>query len=130
MSAEGKLTNMNLSELNPFLVTSGGVRITNGHVKEASADFTVRGGRALGKVTAVYDSFAIEVVDKATRKKGLIQKLKSIVANAMVLRANNLPEDDGYRPSARIDYQLKRGETFWGMTWQSVRSGVVRMLKR
>jgi hypothetical protein len=130
MKTSGSLGSFPVAELNRFLMTSDGFRFTRGRVDSVKFDFQIAGGKSTGTLQATYDSLNIELVDKATRKRGLLEKLKGFLANNVLLRGENLPKTKGFRPSSPISYELEVGDTFWGLTWKSVRGGVKRMMHR
>jgi hypothetical protein len=63
-----------------------------------------------------------------TRKQNLGQKLKSIVAR-MVSKDENMPDEQGRIAGARISYVVAPTDTFWGLIWRSLRSGLVRAMR-
>ena len=130
MKVEGKATELPAEVLNRFLLTAEGIRITSGRFHRADFGFQVKNGKATGGITLVYDSLFVEMVDKETRKKGLDEKLKTFFANTMVIRGDNMPDDKGRLDAQPIEYRYKRGETFWGGIWRSLRSGLTRTIKK
>ncbi|HEY7028290.1 MAG TPA: hypothetical protein VH438_11815 [Gemmatimonadales bacterium] len=130
MKVEGKATELPAVALNRFLLTAEGVEVTGGRFHRAEFGFHVANGRAKGNITLVYDSLSVEMVDKATRKKGLSQQLKTFIANALVIRGDNMPDDKGRLDPQPIDYRYRLGETFWGGIWRALRSGLVKTVKK
>jgi hypothetical protein len=130
MKAEGKATEVPAELLNRFLLTAEGVRVTGGQFHRADFAFHVANGRAKGDLTLVYDSLSVEMVDKATRKKGLDEKLKTFIANTLIIRGDNKPDDKGRVDPQPIDYRYRLGETFWGGVWRSLRSGLTKTIKK
>jgi hypothetical protein len=130
MRAEGKATNLRAEVLNRFLLTAMGVRMTGGRAHRAVFGFRVANGTAKGDMTLVYDSLALEIVDRTSRKKGLDEKLKTFFAKTFMLRSSNMPDDKGKLKPAPIRYDYKLGETFWGGIWRSLRSGLVKTVKK
>ena len=130
MKVDGKATDLPAVILNRFLLTAEGVEVTGGRFHRAEFGFHVANGRARGNMTLVYDSLTVEMVDKATRKKGLGQQLKTFIANALVIRGDNMPDDKGRLDPRPIDYRYRLGETFWGGIWRSLRSGLTKTIKK
>jgi hypothetical protein len=130
MRAEGRLDAMPAEPVNRFLLTAQGVRITNGNVHHATFGFRVANDSASGTLQLQYDSLSVEIVDRTTRKKGLDEKLKTFIANQMMLRSSNLPDADGKLDPAPISYRYKPGENFWGGIWRSLRSGLINTVKK
>lgn len=128
--AEGRLADLPAPALNSFLLVSNGIRIKGGRVDKATFRFTVANRRALGTLTAMYDSLDIDLVDRKTRSQNLGQKFKSFVAGAFLVRSSNLPDKNGVVRSAEIDYRYGPGETFWGGFWKALRSGITGEIRK
>jgi hypothetical protein len=41
-----------------------------------------------------------------------------------------MPDKNGAVRSARIDYQYRGGESFWGGFWRALRSGIVSQIRK
>ncbi len=130
LTAAGRVEHLPAPALNSFLLVSDGIRIKSGRVDRATFRFTVADRRAQGIFTAIYDSLAIDLVDRKTRTQSLGQKFKSFVAKAFLVQSNNLPDKNGAVRSARIDYQYRSGESFWGGFWRALRSGIVSQIRK
>ena len=130
MRAEGKAADLRAEALNRFLLTAMGVRVTSGRAHRATFGFRVANGKATGDMTLIYDSLTVQIVDRTTRKKGLDEKLKTFFANKFMMRSSNMPDDKGKLDPVPISYRYKLGETFWGGIWRSLRSGLVKTVKK
>jgi hypothetical protein len=130
MSVQGQLSNFPLPALNRFVMTTDGIRLSSGRVTEVTFEFHTVSGRSTGRFQATYDSLNVEPIDKGTRNQGLLQKVKGFVANRILLRGENLPAKNGYRPTVPISYVLAGGDSFWGLTWKSIRTGIGAMMRR
>jgi hypothetical protein len=130
LTAEGRVDHLPAPALNSFLLVSDGIRIKSGRVDKAMFQFTVADQRAQGTLTTIYDSLAIDLVDRTTRTQSLGQKFKSFVAATFLVRSSNLPDKKGAVHSARIDYLYARSESFWGGFWRALRSGIVSQIRK
>ncbi len=130
MRGEGRLESMPAAALNPFLLTSEGIRVTSGRIQQAGFHFRVSSGYASGTFSLAYDSLSVDVVDRKTRKRGFDEKLKTFLANNLVLRGSSLIDQKGTLPSAAIAYRYPSGETFWGGIWRALRSGMIPLVTR
>lgn len=63
-----------------------------------------------------------------TGRQSLGRKLKSMVAGAMV-RGRQGRNDKGALRTVKIDYDQQPGDTFWGLLWRAVRSGMVKAVR-
>ncbi len=130
LTADGFAEHLSVPTLNSFLLISDGLHIKAGRLNKAHFKFTVADRRALGTLATVYDSLDVELVNPKTRTQSLGQRLKSIVANAFMVRSSNLPDDKGQTRVAKIDYKYRIDETFWGGFWRALRSGIVSQVKK
>ena len=130
LTAQGRVENLPAPALNSFLLVSDGIRIKSGRVDRATFRFTVADRRAQGTLTTIYDSLAIDLVDRKTRTQSLGQKFKSFVAGAFLVRSSNLPDKNGGVRTAAIDYQYGPSDSFWGGFWRALRSGIVSQIRK
>lgn len=130
LTAVGHAEHLPVTALNSFLLISDGIHIKAGRLDKADFKFVVADRAARGTLTTRYDSLDIELVSPRTRHQSLGQKLKTIMANAFIVRQSNLPDDKGQLRVARIDYQYKVDESFWGGFWRALRSGIVSQVKK
>ena len=124
----GKLTAMPISPLNRFLTAGDGISITSGAIQQAEFHFQVLRGHAFGTFTAGYTDLDLSVVNKVTGKQNLGAKLKTFMAGLMV-RKNSATDKNGAITPAPIRYEIQPGDTFWGIMWQALRSGIVKQIK-
>ncbi len=121
-TCRGTLDAMDPKALNSFLVVSDRIRIASGKVDNADFSFSASEGRSAGSLNVEYTGLAIAVLDEETgSEKGLMPKLKTFIANAFALRANNPPSD---KKTGTISYVQKPDDAFMDVVWLSVRSGL------
>lgn len=130
LKAEGQVEHLPGQVINSFLLISDGIRVKSGRLDKASFQFTVADRRAQGTLTMIYDSLAVELVDRTTRTQSFGQKFKSFMAKTFFVRSSNMPDDKGAVRTAKIDYEYKLGESFWGGFWRALRSGIVSQVKK
>lgn len=124
----GHLGGMAIEAFDRFVLPASGFDITSGTLHGADFDYQLTGGRATGTFSASYEQFDLSVVDKATGKQNFGKRLKTLFAGMMV-RGSNLPDDQGKVRTARISYDGEPGDSFWGLIWRSLRSGIVKEMK-
>jgi hypothetical protein len=130
MEVSGTWAGMPLNLLNEFIVHSDGARVTNGTAGEARFRFRVANGVSRGTLSPTWRDLKVQVVNRETGKANLGKKIISFVANTFVVRTNNAPGEKKYREDYPIQYTLKRGDTFFGVLWQSVRSAIIPAMKK
>jgi hypothetical protein len=127
-SVSGSLGKFSPLELNSMLLFAAGVKIKSGTMDTVSFNFKVSDGLAAGQFSTTFDSLGLEIMNRVSQKRGLKEKLMGKVANVMV-RNSNKPGEKSYRPQVPIKYELKPQDSFWGMVWQSLKSGLLKMMK-
>jgi len=128
LRVEGDIGELPLASFNAFLLPSNGLDITDGTMDHASFWFEVAGGRSVGELRAQWRDLDLRLVDPTTHKQSFGQKLKSLVAR-MLSRNTNLPNAKGHIPPMPIRYELRPEDSFWGLIWRSLRSGLVNAVK-
>jgi|KBSMisStandDraft_5_1062788.scaffolds.fasta_scaffold107750_2 hypothetical protein len=127
-SVTGSLGKFEPEELNSMLLFAAGVKLKRGQMDTVSFNFKVANGLSSGQFSSIFDSLNLEIVNRVSQKRGLKEKLMGKAANAMV-RNSNRPGEKSYRPEVPIKYELKNSDSFWGMVWQSLKSGLLKMMK-
>jgi hypothetical protein len=127
-SVSGSLGKFQGQELNSMLLYAAGVKLKSGRMDSVSFNFKVANGLSAGSFSSTFDSLSLEILNRVSQKRGLKEKLMGKVANAMV-RNSNRPGEKSYRPEVPIKYELKNSDSFWGMVWQSLKSGLLKMMK-
>ena len=119
---------MTLDHFNQFLQVTSGINITSGTLHGANFDFELVGGSAAGQFAADYQDFDLAVVNPATGKQSLGARLRTVIAGIMV-RGSNRPDAAGRLASVPVRYSGDSNDSFWGLIWRGLRSGIVRQLK-
>lgn len=120
----GSVGEMNLRDLNSFLEPAEQIRIA-GFMKQATFKIDVTSGRASGSVWALYRNVTITAIDKHTSSaKGISDQISSFIANALVIRKNNIPSGPDPVKIGRVKYVRKPDDPFFRYAWFSLRSGV------
>jgi hypothetical protein len=120
----GSVGAMDLRTLNTFLEPAEQIRIA-GFLNEATFKFDVVSGDASGTVRAYYEKLNITAINSRTGSaKGIADRITSFIANAMVIRTNNMPSGTDPVKIGRVDYSRKPDDPFFRFAWFSLRSGV------
>jgi len=128
MRAEGEVGSMPISRFNTFVLPANGLEITDGTVENVAFWFNVAGGKSVGELRAVWHDLDLRLVDPVTGKQNFGKKLKSVVAR-MISKNHNQPGKDGKVPAAEIQYDIPPTDTFWGLFWRSLKSGLGKAMK-
>ncbi len=128
LRVEGDIGELPLASFNAFLLPSNGVEITDGTMDHAAFWFEVAEGRSVGEFRAQWRDLDLRLVDPTTHKQNFGKKLKSVVAR-MLSRSTNLPNAKGHLPPMPIRYELRPEDSFWGLIWRSLRSGLVNAVR-
>jgi hypothetical protein len=113
---------------NPVLIPMEGVALRQGTFDSLWIEATVVDGEARGTLQAAWRDLKIELVDRGTGRAGLVQRLGSAAANALVVPANN-PKDVGSDPRiGEIRYDATEKDSFFGFLWRTLRTGFTSLL--
>lgn len=124
----GDVGTMEAANFNTFLLPNMGLEMTDGTFDRASFRFAVANRKAEGEIRPTWHDLGLKLVDPVTGKQNLGKKLKSAVAR-MITRDDNPPEKDGSIKPYKIEYEIPLTDTFWGMVWRSLRSGLMKAMK-
>jgi hypothetical protein len=122
----GSLGAMELTRLNAFLEIAEHTRILSGGAQGVLFEIDVAGGRARGRVQALYRDLKIAVLDSQTgSEKGLENRVASFFANVVKLRHSNPTVESGPMREGKLDYTRKPQDTFLQFLWFALRRGVL-----
>lgn len=121
----GSLSAMDMSKLNPFLEIAEHTRIKSCAIQEAAYEIHVNNGRASGNLRVVYKDLFIVVLNKKTGSaNGVLDQVKTFVANLIKFRKNNIPDKNGDMKIGTVNYTRKPDEAFTQFVWFGLRSAV------
>ena len=131
MSVRGRVGGFDLVRLNDLTIPLEGIEIQDGRLEALRYDVVVDGPAAGGTVWAAYRDLDIQMVDRSTGEGGLIDDLKSFVANTFALHDENMPPsgDEGAKPGT-VDYAVDPGDPFFTRIWAPIRSGLMAVAKK
>ncbi|MFO1499579.1 MAG: hypothetical protein U1G07_14510 [Verrucomicrobiota bacterium] len=123
------LNPMDLVVLNPFLMVAGHTRIDSGQVHEAAVEISVEQGHAQGLFRGAYEGLAVTLLDRKTgSEEGVANRVKTFVADKLILRTSNMPEPGATLKSGRVDYIRQPNDKFMRFLWLGIRSGMFDLL--
>ncbi len=134
MRYRGRLGAMDAAALNPFASDGAGVKFTRGRIEGISFDATVASGRARGRITPRWTNLGIELPGLDRKNTGIFGGLKravgKFVANAFMVRDDNVAGKKEPPRDGTIDHRWTPRETLPQFLWNSIRDPLVPLLKK
>ena len=125
----GSLSKTKLPNLNTFLQVAENVSITSGVCQSASVTMKIINGNARGSIRILYKDFKLAFLDKRSKSsKGVLNILKSFIANTFTFNSSNEKDSDGIVKLGKIQYKRKSTDTFIQVVWFSVRRGIAELM--
>ena len=125
----GSLDRLDVTSINPYLGIAAGMRLESGILHEAAFKANVQAGHATGEFRAVYENLDMAFLDRETKsEKGALNRLKSMVADHLIVRTSNMPHKTASLKAGQIDYTRRPDESFLHFLWFAVRSGMLDLL--
>jgi hypothetical protein len=125
----GSLGAMDLTRLDAFLETAEHTRIKSGRAEGASFDIEVKGGRARGRVRAIYRNLEIALLSKRTgSEKGVADRVESFLVDELRIRHSNAPDAAGSLKEGEVNYTRKPQDEFLQIAWFALRSGILDVI--
>ncbi len=114
-----------LSALNSYLVTNERKEVEDGKFLSGELQITVKAGAGVTTVTPRYKDLQMKVLpDDAKQSGGILEGIKSFVANAFVIRTTNVDEGNTKAYSATTTYHRSRKEEFFQFIWYGMRKSI------
>ncbi|CAN5396670.1 hypothetical protein BH10BAC6_BH10BAC6_14420 [soil metagenome] len=123
MQSSGSLGSIDPTLLNSFLPYTDDLRITRGHVDEASYSFSVNGNKANGSVSIVYSKLKVAMLNEKSKKSGFFDSITSWIANAFVIRGDNERGDENFK-RGKIKYTMRSDAAVMQTIWFPIRAGL------
>jgi hypothetical protein len=124
-SYRGKLSAMNLRDINAATVPLAMVKITSGKLKEFT--FNIKGNRkgTSGRVQLLYNDLKVKLLKADTVQKTLKRKtIASLFVNIFIVKDNN-PDNPGDVPrAANVVFKRPIDSPFWGTVWKTLLAGI------
>jgi len=123
MKSSGSLAAINPMLLNSFLPISDDLRISDGHVQEASFAYVINGSRARGTVRVEYNDLSVSMLNEKSKKSGFFDSISSWIANAFVIRGDNQHGDGNFKVG-KINYRMRADAAVMQTVWFPIRAGL------
>ncbi|HEY6172281.1 MAG TPA: hypothetical protein VIX80_08490 [Candidatus Kapabacteria bacterium] len=111
--------------LNPFLIPNERKEVTAGNIINGSLTMKVRNGVATTSVTPVYKDFSMKILSTSVHEeRGIIEGIKTFVANSFILRSTNLAQDGRRIVSATTRTVHKKDQELLTFIWVATRKSL------
>ena len=122
---KGSIGPMDLTVLNPAVMTLGLIKVNSG--KLARFDFDIKADNSVskGRVALLYNDLKVTVLKPDTINDKLKHMtIASLYANVMILKHDN-PDNPGERPrSFNVNYERPRDYPFFKNIWHTLFTGI------
>ncbi|MEO8147443.1 MAG: hypothetical protein ABI723_07390 [Bacteroidia bacterium] len=119
----GRLSRFQLKELNGITENSANVSIKNGEIESMTFSFHANDVFAKGKMKLIYHDLKIEVLNKDHEKTGLLEKVETALAHALIIKENNPSGKEPIR-EAEIFYSRDPNRFIFNYSIKSLLSGI------
>ena len=115
--------------LNSYLVTNERKEITKGKCLGGELRMDVRSGHAITTVTPRYEDVSIDVLaTDAKQNRGILEGIKTFVANSFMLRTSNVDNGDKKAFSGITTYNYSKDEEFFQFIWLALRKSIGKVV--
>ena len=116
----GHLDPINFSAFNPMTKPNMAMEAQKGRILKLSFSFCYTNNQANGILNMDYRDLKMNFINRDNKNS---QKVKSLLANSIMLNSNNLPDDKNYREGT-INFTRDRKRSFFNYWWKSVSTGI------
>lgn len=122
-SVNGTLSDMTISEMNPYLEKNAFVYVTSGKIDAMNFNFTANNTKATGKMKMLYNGLEITVKNKQTDDTTAFkERFISLIANREVIDSNPVPGENVRE--GIIEYERDPERFLFSYCAKSILSGI------
>jgi hypothetical protein len=111
--------------LNPFLIPNERKEVTGGSIINGSLTMTVRKGVAITSVTPRYKDFSMKILStNVHEERGILEGIKTFVANNFILRSTNIDEGRKKTISATTRTVHRNDQELLTFIWAATRKSL------
>ena len=115
--------------LNPFLITNERKEVTEGTIESGTLSMDIRDGVATTTVSPNYKNLYIKILPSSTKqKRGILETLKTFVANNFILNSTNIDKYDRKAKSATTTLSRKKDQELLQFIWIAVRKSLGKVI--
>ncbi|WP_163714692.1 AsmA family protein [Mangrovibacterium lignilyticum] len=119
-TVSGNLKPMRFQSLNSVVKPNMGAQIQSGTINHLDFKFTYDDNHASGKLVMDYEDLKIVFLNQEKKRK---KQVESLVANSIIIRSHNIPDQKYYRKGT-INFERDKKRSFFSFWWKSVLSGI------
>lgn len=129
MDIEAKVGKLNAKRLNVFLIPNERKEITGGTIDGGSLRMKIHNGVATTTVTPQYEGLSMKILPQEPGQTGgLLNGIKSFLANLFILRASNFDKDDIKAVSATTTRRREPHEELLQFIWYALRKSLGKVI--
>ncbi len=115
--------------LNPFLITNERKEVTQGMIESGALSMDIHNGVATTTVSPNYKDLYIKILPSSTNKKrGILETIKTFVANNFILNSTNIDKYDRKAKSATTTLSRKNEQELLQFIWVAVRKSLGKVI--
>lgn len=119
----GSMSSMSMVSFNPIIEPAKHISIKSGQLDSLNFSFVANENSASGTMEFRYHDLKIEVMNKEGEKNGLKEKVKTFLANKLIVKDSN-PDKDGHVRVSSIYKERNPFRFFLFYSMQSILSGI------
>ncbi len=129
MNIEAKVGKLNAKKLNVFLIPNERKELTGGTIDGGSLRMKIHNGIATTTVTPQYEGLSMKILPQVPGQSGgLLNGIKSFLANLFILRASNFDKDDIKAVSATTTRRRDQHEELLQFIWYALRKSLGKVI--
>jgi len=114
--------------LNSYLMSNERKQITKGKVLGGEVRMDVNSGTATTTVAPQYEDISMNVMATGAKEKmGIMEGIKTFIANSFVLRTNNVDAPGKKAFAATTTYTYSKKEEFFQFIWLALRKSIRKL---
>ncbi len=115
--------------LNSYLVSNERKQVMNGKILGGDIRMDVRSGVGITTVSPRYSGLSMEILATNVKKsRGILEGIKTFIANAFVLRTNNVDNGASKAVSATTTSVRTSKQEFFEFLWIAMRKSILKVL--
>jgi len=122
-AVNGKLSGIEVMELNPMLEKNAFIYATSGKIDAMSFSFTANNTKSSGQMKLRYDGLNVAVKNKRTDDTTAVkERVISVIANMKIMNSNPIPGEE--LRQGNIDFERDPEKSFFNYCAKSIISGI------
>jgi hypothetical protein len=120
---------LHAAKLNSELIPNERIEVTEGTATHGIVRMNIKNGFATTTVTPVYHDLSVKVLAKDPNgNRGILEGIKTFLANTFKVRGNNIEEDGKPAVSATTTMQRTRDQEYLQFVWLALRKSLGKVI--